>query len=172
MRKVFRGGSAMRRYYLHKRKGIYYAELVFNGYKLAARSTKKTSEHEALLVVSRWPEKGLPGKGGKIRPVETAYGFTEIVKAIRKTDMDGNDAMKIVNSLKERGLIDVSIVKAGNGAKVFTDFLEEFWDYNRSPYVREKKAHGHFIGKRHCYEMISRVHSFYDVYFAGCLSIP
>jgi len=158
----------MRRYYLHTRKGIYYAELVTpEGHKLTARSTGKATEDEALLVVSKWLSEGIPSrKEGQARPLESVSGLAGILKAIKKTDLDGNDAMKIVNTLKERGLVDVSIVKAGNGARIFTEFLEEFWDYHSSPYVREKKAHGHTIGRRHCYEMISRVHGFYFGYFA------
>ena len=158
----------MRRYYLHKRNGVFYAELVTKeGHKLTARSTGKATEDEALLVVSKWLAEGIPsGEGGKARPVESVIGLAGILKAIQKNDLDGNDAMKIVNALKTKNLIDVSIVKAGNGARVFTEFLEEFWDYTSSPYVREKKAHGHSIGRRHCYEMMSRVHSFYFDYFA------
>jgi len=138
----------MRRYYLHVRRGIFYAELVTpEGHKLTARSTKKATKDEALLVVSQWLAEGIPGKGEKSRPVETVMGLAGILKAVRKTDLDGNDAMKIVNALKQRGLVDVSIVKAGNGAVVFTEFLDQFWDYTSSPYVREKIAHGHTLGR-------------------------
>ena len=28
-------------------------------------------------------------------------------------------------------------------------FLENFWDYDSSPYVKEKLAHGHSIGECH-----------------------
>ena len=31
-------------------------------------------------------------------------------------------------------------------------FLERFWTYDESPYVREKLAHRHRIGRRHCYD--------------------
>jgi len=158
----------MRRYYLHKRKGIFYAELVTpEGRKLSARSTKKSSEDEALLVISKWLSEGIPSsKGKQARPLESVYGLAGILKAIKKTDLDGNDAMKIIDTLKGKGLVDVSVVKAGTGARVFTEFLEEFWDYHSSPYIREKKAHGHTIGRRHAYEMTSRVHGFYFDYFA------
>jgi hypothetical protein len=157
----------MRRYYLHQRKGVYYAELVTpEGHKLTARSTGKATEDEALLVVAKWLEEGIPtGRQRKARPVEIAIGLDAILKAIRKTDLNGEDAMRIVNALKDRSLIDVSIVKAGNGARVFTEFLEEFWDYTASPYVREKKAHGHTIGKRHCYESANRIREYYFPYF-------
>ena len=157
----------MRRYYLHKRNGVFYAELVTpEGGKLTAKSTGKTAKDEALLVVSKWLTDGIPDRDGKPRPVETVMGLDGILGAVRKTDLDGNDAMRIVAALKERGLVDVSIVKAGSGATVFTEFLIVFWDHARSPYVREKIAHGHTIGRRHCYEMLSRVRSFYAGYFA------
>jgi len=157
----------MRRYYLHQRKGVYYAELVVDGNKLTARSTGKTSEDEALLVVSKWLEVGLPVKGGKTRPVEAVQGLTDILKEVRKSDLDGDAAMKIVDTLKERGLVDVLVFKAGTGTKLFVDFLTEFWDYDVSPYILEKRAHGQTIGKRHCYEMTSRVETYYKDYFAG-----
>ena len=55
----------MRRYYLHRRKSVFYAELVTpEGRKLTAKSTGKTTRDEALLVVSRWLEGGIPNRGG------------------------------------------------------------------------------------------------------------
>jgi len=57
---------AMRRYYLHQRKGVYYAELVTKeGHKLTARSTGKVTEDEALLVISKWLAEGVPSRKGK-----------------------------------------------------------------------------------------------------------
>jgi integrase len=84
-------------------------------------------------------------------------GLDGILKAVRKVDLGGDDAMRIVGSLKDRGLIDVSITKTGKESVLFTGFLAEFWDYAASPYVREKLAHGHSMGKRHCYESMNRV---------------
>jgi integrase len=160
----------MRRYYLHTRhNGIFYAELVTpEGRKLIARSTGKTTENEALLVVAEWLKNGVPtGRKRKPRPVDVAIGLDGILKAVQKTDLNGDDAMRIVNALKSRGLIDVSIVKAGKGSILFTEFLETFWDYTTSPYVREKLVHGHSIGKRHCYESMNRVHQHYFPAFDG-----
>lgn len=154
-------------YYLHKRKDVYYAELVTpDGYKLSPKSTGKTTEKEALLVVSEWLTKGLPAKDGKSKKsFDSIIGLDGILKAIRKNDLDGVDAMKIVNELKKQKLIDVSIVKAGKGAKLFTDFLLEFWDYDTSPYVKEVKASGQNIHKAHCYDNARRVKQFFLDYF-------
>jgi len=41
-------------------------------------------------------------------------------------------------------LIDAGATpKGGPGSELFSDFLERFWTYDTSPYVREKIAHGH-----------------------------
>jgi hypothetical protein len=54
----------MRPFYLHPRNGIIYAQFVDPQTKklLPARSTKKTSRDEALLVVYDWLKNGIPQK--------------------------------------------------------------------------------------------------------------
>ncbi|MDR1319444.1 MAG: tyrosine-type recombinase/integrase [Treponema sp.] len=161
----------MRRYYLHTRyNGIFYAELVnpITGGKLAARSTGTRNRDEALLAVAKWLETGIPtGRARKPRTLETAAGIENVLKAVRKTDLNPDDALRIVTALKDRGLIDIAAVKSGKGAVSFTEFLEEFWDYTASPYVREKLAHGHSLGKRHCYESMSRFSRYWKPAFQG-----
>jgi hypothetical protein len=74
-----------RRYYLHKRKGIFYAELISSaGVKLSARSTKTANRDEAMLVIADWFKNGLPvveppvlqsvasGQAEKQRPLDVA----------------------------------------------------------------------------------------------------
>jgi len=72
----------MRPYYLHKRVGIWYAELVDmeTGCKLTACSTGKTNRDEALLVIAEWLKNGVPtGRKGKTRPVELAADIENIL---------------------------------------------------------------------------------------------
>jgi hypothetical protein len=165
------GRFVVRRFYLHTRhNGIFYAELVdpLTGQKLIARSTGTRNRDEAMLKVAEWLKFGVPtGFKRKLRPIEAATGLEAILKAIKKTDLNADDAIRIVTILKERELIDIPVVKAGKGSVSFLKFLEEFWDYGRSPYVREKLAHGHSIGKRHCYESMSRFHTYWEPAFKG-----
>jgi integrase len=167
-RQVFRR-LVMRRYYLHTRHGIFYAELVSpEGYKLTARSTGKSTRDEALLVVAEWLKNGVPaGRKRKIRPVDIVIGLDGILRAVRKLDLNGDDAARIVNALKDRNLVTAHDARPGEGSALFTGFLETFWDYAASPYVREKLAHGHSIGKRHCYECANRVRQHYRPAFEG-----
>ena len=154
----------MRRYYLHTRhNGTFYAELVDpqTGVKLTARSTGTKNRDEALLKIAEWLKSGIPtGRVRKPRMLEAAAGIENVLKVIRRADLNSDDALRIVQALKDRELIDIAAVKSGKGTVSFTEFLEEFWDYEASPYVREKLAHGHSVGRRHCYEMMKLVHSY------------
>jgi integrase len=158
----------MRRYYLHTRhNGTFYAELVDEkGFKLTARSTGKKSRDEALLVIADWLKNGIPtGKVRKPRTLEAAAGIENVLKIIKRADLNSDDALRIVQALKDRELIDIAAVKPGRGSVSFTKFLEEFWDYEVSPYVREKKAHGQSIGLRHCSESMSRFNRYWQPAF-------
>ena len=161
----------MRRYYLHTRhNGTFYAELMDpqTGVKLTARSTGTKNRDEALLKIAEWLKSGIPtGRMRKPRTLEAAAGIENILKAIRRTELDSDDALKIVQALKDRGLIDIAAVKSGKGTVPFTEFLEEFWDYETSPYIREKRAHGQGIGKRHVYESMSRFNRYWEPAFRG-----
>jgi hypothetical protein len=94
---------------LHRRKGIWYAELVDQetGIKLPARSTGTQNRDEAILKIADWMKNGIPtGKQRKPRPVELVAEIGSILRAIRKAELLSEDAMRIVNALKDMGLLD------------------------------------------------------------------
>jgi integrase len=99
--------------------------------------------------------------------MEEAAGIESILKAVRRSELNSDDALRIVQALKDQELIDIAAVKPSKGAASFTDFLEAFWDYETSPYIREKRAHGQSIGKRHCYESAGRFNRYWLPAFRG-----
>lgn len=151
----------MRRFYLHTRKnGIFYAELVdpATGRKMSAKSTGTASRDEALLVVARWLSDGVPtGRLRRRRPLELAFNLESILELIRKTDLTPEDAERIVKALQSRDLVTFSVVKRGPASEPLLTFLARFWNYDESPYVREKLQLGQRIGRNHCYQMESRL---------------
>jgi integrase len=154
----------MRPYYLHRRSGFWYAELVDQetGLKLTARSTGTQNRDEAILKIADWMKNGIPsGRLRKPRPLELAAEIGSILRAIRKAELFSEDAMRIVTALKDMGLIDVTTTKTGQGSILFSEWLETFWDYYASSYVKEKLAHKQSITKRHCYEMGIRVRKYW-----------
>jgi integrase len=164
VRKCPEGASMRRDFYLHTRHhGIYYVEFVDpeTGRKLPARSTGEKDRDKALLKIAVWKTSGLPtGRLRRPRPLEVAAGLDAILKSIRKTDLNGDDALRIVNALKDRGLIDIAAVKAtGRGAVPLVRFLEDFWDYDRSEYIKDRLSHGYRFSRRYARECQNRLKS-------------
>ena len=93
----------------------------------------------------------------KSRILKAVKAQNEITEMIRNaSNLDSDAALHIAKVLQEKGLLSLQVVKSGPGREQFVSFLRRFWDYETSPYVREKRAHGQSIGKRHCYESMSR----------------
>jgi len=143
-----------REYYLHKRpNGIYYVQFVdkVNGKLLTARSTGETDLRKAELKAELWLANGMPtGKTKKHRPLEDVAGIESILRAIRKANLTPDDALRIVSALKSIGLIDIAAVKnTGRGSVPFIDFIEGFWDYDKSEYIQDKLVHGYRFTRRY-----------------------
>jgi hypothetical protein len=160
-------GMSRRKYYLHQRGKVYYAELTdpATGAKLTARSTGATNRDDALLKVAEWLKNGIPtGRTHKPRPVMEAAGVEAILRAIHKSDLTADDALRIVDELKRKRLIDTPAIKHQKDTLLFVDFLNTFWNYENSPYIREKHAHGQSIGRRHCQDCLRYVKYWREVF--------
>jgi len=162
----------MRRFYLHKRNGIFYAEIVSSsGKKLTAKSTGTQDRDEAVMIVSNWLANGIPGKKGqKPKQAETAAELVSIIKAIKKAELNKDDALSIICILRDRDLIDLNILKtqteftqtefaqteftqtefADSQQEKLIPFLLKFWDMENSPYLKEKITHGYRITASYC----------------------
>jgi hypothetical protein len=158
-----------RKFYMHKRKGVFYACLVNQetGIPTSARSTGEKNRDAALITVSGWLGDGLPGRDGERRKAEAAFDLDGILRGIRKAELDSGAALQIVKALKDRGLIDIGTVPAGKGSVNFASFLSDFFDYDKSAYVRDRLAHGHSIGRRYCNESRKLIRLFWEPAFKG-----
>ena len=158
-----------RKFYMHKRGGVFYACLVNQetGLSMSARSTGERERDAALIVVSGWLRDGLPGKNGERRKAEAVFDLDGILRSIRKAELDSGGALEIVKALKARGLIDIGAVPAGKGSVGFASFLSGFFDYDKSAYVKSRLAHGHSIGRRYCKESLKLIRLFWEPAFKG-----
>ncbi len=158
----------MRRFSLYRRGRIWYVRLYNPKIKkyLSGRSTGETSRNAAALVASEWLRNGLPDpeRNGP-RAIADVLKVDTILNALRSTPLTPGDTERIVSVLKARELIETAVVKAGPGAEGLVAFLTRFWSHDQSPYVKEKLAHGHRIGRRHCYDMALAVANYWAPFF-------
>ncbi|GHT87957.1 hypothetical protein FACS1894137_15860 [Spirochaetia bacterium] len=151
-----------RSFYLYPRKtGVIYAEIMNpqTGERIASRSTGTSNRDEAVLTVGQWLRDGIPTRHRKtLQTVGAVGGLKNILRAIEKTpDLDAEGALQITETLRRMGLVTFNVVKAGKGSRDFIEYLKEFWDWDRSPYIREKVGRGYKLGKRHARESWNRI---------------
>jgi len=154
-----------RRFYIYKRARVYYAKLIDpkTGVMLNARSTGKTNKDEALVVIAGWLNSGLPcdREGGR-RDVAAVFALEAILEAIRASPgLDEEDARAIIGALHERGLSEAYAIKPATESELLIDFLRRFWNWDHSPYIREKLALKHSMTKRRVYDCIIRVNAYW-----------
>jgi len=159
----------MRRYYLHQRKGVYYAELIdpATGRKLPAKSTFQTVIEDARQTVYGWLRDGIPVKHAiAARPVTEHFTMSKVLESLKQENVTTEDCQRLIDVLTKRGLLASATLAGSPGAELFTDFLSRFWTFKESPYVKEKTAHGQRIGEVHCDHGLLKVKKDWAPYFA------
>jgi hypothetical protein len=163
----------MRRFYLFQRNKVFYVQFLdpVTKRRLTGKSTGKDTRDEALLVVHDWLEKGLPQKHCRVqkakRSLPVELSTTQVLTELKKVELAEQDVVKIEKILKEKGLIDLIVRKSTPEAEPLLDYLQRFWDYERSPYVEEKLSHKVKIGKSHTELSLERVKRYWKPYFQG-----
>jgi hypothetical protein len=151
-----------RSFYLYQDKnGVYRAEILdpATGLRIVTRSTKTKNRDEAAATAGTWAREGIPStkQGRKPRALGDAVDLAGILRAVKKAPLDADGAAQIAGALQARGLLDFPTVRAGPGKVDFITYLHDFWDFDESPYVKERLAHHHSIGRRYTYEAGKRV---------------
>ncbi|MDR2729511.1 MAG: site-specific integrase [Treponema sp.] len=134
------------------------------GRYLPAISTKKTNEKDAVRQAWVWYREGIPRKNGSLDIKAVSLRDT-----FRHADISSDDAQFIINDLKRRGLILSCVYSGASDSVRFSDFLEEFWDWEHSPYIREKLRADHSIHRTHVNGMRCAVRQHWIPFFPSIL---
>lgn len=156
----------MHRFSLHKRGTRYYVQFwnPETASYTSAKSTGATTRRDARLIVESWIQTGIPDHSTRLR-YEDVLRKNTLFSLARDAYLDEESATQLVDILTQRGLIHVIPTPPDPGIPPFADFLADFWDYEKSPYVAEKLAYGHRIGRRHCYDMARAVANYWIPFF-------
>ncbi|NBF40183.1 MAG: hypothetical protein GVY14_07185, partial [Spirochaetes bacterium] len=148
----------MRRFSLYKRGKYFYARFwnPKTGTYTGAISTRETEREAAIAAVYHWEHYGIAKRD---QSLDDVVAVDTVLQYVRSAPLTIDSASRIIDILKDRGFIEsATLTSDGPDTKPLIEFLERFWDYDASPYVREKLAYNHSIGRRHCYEQTKRLH--------------
>jgi hypothetical protein len=158
-----------RKFYLYKRpNGLYYAEFQEpDGLRTLWRSTKSRNRDEAAAIVGRWLAEGVPVVGKSKKPLKEAVEDAAIKRYLKTADYTEAMALEYVKLMRERGIITVSAAASKKGNIDFISFLNGFWDYENSIFLKDQRAHGSNTTKKTCHENTLIIAHDWKPYFKG-----
>lgn len=143
--------------------GIYYCDFTneVTG-ELIRRSTGTRDYNEAQKVVLSWYKNNnvVPANASqklKEKKEKTSMEKIALFQLIRSKDFTSDDAKDIIDALIEKDFIKSAVFTNSVEAVDAVEYLTTFWDYENSPYVREKKLKGQEIHKGYCSEKASKI---------------
>jgi integrase len=159
------------RFSIFKRQGAKYFYVQFRNRKTGCYlpqqySTRQTSEAAAFDIALDWYLNGVPQKQkkGKIS--------MEVLAAenhIKTGKLDKTEAERLLSAMKAQGIIKAAILPDSKTDRDFIDFLLEFWDYERSPYIKEKLRREHGIHRAYVLSQKAKIAQRWKPFFAGRL---
>jgi len=154
------------KFYLYKRKnGIYYAELIFEGQRTVCRSTREKNRDKAALIAAKWIAEGIPDARGDKKALSLEADFKTLLKYAQTEDITEIQAVDIARALQRRGLITMTVSQAKQGNKRLIEFLLEYWDYDKSTALQDKRAHGKQVLNDTCYSAKNIINGKWKPYF-------
>jgi integrase len=83
----------------------------------------------------------------------------------KEAELDCADAEFICKELQRRGLLKTFVLSASRQAVSLTDYLANFWDFDHSPYVKEKLRKNHGIHRYYCKAQLGAVKGYWFPFF-------
>lgn len=126
------------------------------GSYLPAKSTRKKTKEEAIQEAFRMMSNQEHLKGIK-KQKERAL--------IKAAEFGDSELLYALEEMKKRGLIASVTITSEKNSQNFLEFLATFWDWEKSPYIKEKLRQGHSIHKTHVINMNKFVGKYWQEYF-------
>ena len=107
-------------------------------------------------------EQGLPSEVGEPRVLTERATVSALYRLACELPLEQPDAFRIASILRGRGLVPLFASRPlGEAREEVGVSLARYWAEG-SPYIAERTAIGHRIGKRHTYEMSRKVALFWE----------
>jgi integrase len=124
-------------------------------------STKKKDRDEAVQVAFKLLRDGIPQKKEALKVNDLS------LKDVARKIQTGTEAEKLLSELKVLGMVKNYVLNDTPQAEDFISFLKTFWDWETSPYIKEKLRKNHGIHKRHCKLQGQAIALYWEPFFKG-----
>ncbi|MDR0497057.1 MAG: site-specific integrase, partial [Treponema sp.] len=132
-----------------------------NGKYLRPVSTGKKTEKEATDIAFVWLRDGIPQKNVVVRVGDLS------LKDMARNIKVGEEAETLLIELRRLGWVKSYVQSETPGAVDFISFLTGFWDWETSPYIKEKRRKNHGIHRRHCQIQGRAIPLYWEPFFKG-----
>ncbi len=119
---------------------------------LPGHSTGKTNKRDAERMAQSWLTSygGLPPKPEKTNIITDGQVKTYLTRfLLGKGIIEAGQVLSVDDLLSKTSLV-LSGVDMNRANPVFLEYLLAFWDWDTSPYIRDKRESGQSIGKQYC----------------------
>jgi integrase len=149
-----------------RRSGRRYYSVSFKneatGEYLPAISTKQETETAAIQTAFLWLKDGIPRQGATVTLKK--YSLRDMA---READISTADCEYICKELHRRGLVKTYTLTESPAAVSVEDFIQTFWDFETSPYIKEKLRKNHGIHRDYSRGQFLIVSGYWVPFFKG-----
>ncbi len=132
-----------------------------NGNFLSPISTKMKTEKEAMQVAFAWLRDGIPKKDEALKVSDLS--LKDVARKIKtKAEVE-----TLLSELGRIGWVKSFVLNDTPQAEDFISFLKNFWDWETSPYIKEKLRKCHGIHKLHCIKQRQAITLYWEQFFNG-----
>jgi len=147
---------------------IYVQFALPNGGRTYQKSTGTSNSREAEKIAMEWLVKGdIPKRINSKNPPSTSIDKIRFFNDLRTADFDESEIQNIVKILTERKYLKTAVLTDSRGSRSVIDFLLDFWDYETSPYVKEKHSKGQSIGKHYTADYQGEIRNYWAPLLEG-----
>jgi len=128
-----------------------------------AISTRQKTEAEAVKTAFAWLRDGIPQKRIAVRVQVQDLSLKDTVRKIKTIA----EAEILIEEMKRAGWVKSYVLAESPAAQDFIAFLSDFWDWEKSPYIKEKRRKNHGIHRKHCKQQGHSIILYWEPFFKG-----
>ena len=148
---------------LKMKSGIYYARILLpNGTYSTNKSTGTRNRSEADRIAMEWVvNKSIPARINSREIASESTDKISMLYALKTLELTRDDAKTITDILLEKKLLRSAVIADSKESLDIEVFLLNFWDYEKSPYVKEKLRRGQSIHLNYCITLQARIRRYW-----------